>query len=177
MKKILFVALVSLMTGCSSSRYAAHFQYYKTNNGFAGRNSEMKPGESVITPIEPEKLVASTHNETARVTAETPSTTLVAAEQVRKTYFQMSKVERKNLRKALKSALKNNTAIHSANPASSAHSGRQWWQGWDQDLKLAAIFGAIGTVAFIIYTEPFWIIAAAALIIGLVFFIKWFVRQ
>ena len=86
----------------------------------------------------------------------------------------MNKAERKNLRQALKSVLKNNAAIHSAN---SANSGRQWWQGWDQDLKLAAIFGAIGTVALIIYVEPFWIIAAVALIIGLVFLIKWFVRQ
>ncbi len=121
--------------------------------------------------------MASTSSETARVEAETPSATGVDAEQIRKAYFKMTKAERKEVRKAIKSVLKNNAMIRPANAANSARSGRGWWQGWDQDLKLAAIFGAIGTVVFIIYTDPFWIIAAVALIIGLVFFIKWFIRQ
>jgi hypothetical protein len=175
MKKILFLAIIGLSAACSPSRYAAHFHYYKSNMESAGGHSEGKTQESVITPIEPEKLVASASNETLRG-AETAPVTAAAAEQIRKTYSQMNKAERTNLRKALKSVLKNSAAIRSAN-AASARSGRNWWQGWDQDLKLAAIFGAIGTVAFIIYVEPFLVIAAVALIIGLVFFIKWFVRQ
>ena len=118
--------------------------------------------------------MASAKGESIRVLEKTPLTAVAGAEQVRKTYFQLSKAERKDVRKALKAVLKNKAVIYSPNPA---RSGGSWWQGWDQDLKLAAVFGAIGTTAMIIYVEPFFIIGAVALIIGLVFFIKWFVRQ
>ena len=175
MKKIFFLTLICLLAACSSSRYAAHFHNYKSNIELASGYDNVKTQESIITPIEPEKLEASTNNETVRA-AEKNQITTVAVEQIRKTYSQMNKTERATFRKALKSVLKNNTVIRSAK-AAPARSGRNWWQGWDQDLKLAAIFGAIGTVAFIIYVEPFLVIAAVALIIGLVFFIKWFVRQ
>lgn len=173
MKQILFVTIVGLMAACSSSRHAANFHYYKSNSEPAGGYGELKPRET-ITPIQPEKLVASTNNETTRVAETTPLTTVIASEQIRKTYLQMNKVERKNLRNALKVGLKKQLQL---TKNSDAAAPRGWWQGWDQDLKLAAIFGAIGTTAMIIYTEPFFIIGAVALIIGLVFFIKWFVRQ
>lgn len=175
MKKILFLAIAGLISACSSSKYAAHFQYYKSNTGPESGRNEMKSGGPVITPIQPENLVASASKETMLATEKAPLTTVALEEQVRKAYFQMNKVERKNLRKALKSVIRNNAAIRPTN--SSANAGRQWYQGWDQDLKLAAVFGAIGTVALIIYVEPFFIIGAVALIIGLVFLIKWFVRQ
>lgn len=47
----------------------------------------------------------------------------------------------------------------------------------DNDLKLAAIFGAVGIVALIISGDVFYIIGGIALIIGVVFFVKWLVRQ
>ena len=176
MKKILFLAIVSGITACSPSRYAAHFHYYKTETGLASSHGEVKPRESVITPIQPEQLEASASNTTTRSTEKTASTTVASAEQVRRAYFQMNKAERKYVRNAVKSELKKQIQLKKNSKAAPAR-GRGWWQGWDQDLKLAAIFGAIGTTAMIIYVEPFFIIGAVALIIGLVFFIKWFVRQ
>jgi hypothetical protein len=180
MKQLLFVALVALMTACSASRYAANFHYYKPNPELAGGYGVIKTQKPAITPIEPEKLVASAGMESMPVLEKTPIPiaigTLAGAEQVRKAYFQMNKAERKYVQNAVKSELKKQIQLKKNSKAAPAR-GRGWWQGWDQDLKLAAIFGAIGTVAFIIYVEPFWIIAAVALIIGLVFFIKWFVRQ
>ena len=183
MKQLLFVALVALITACSSPRYAANFHYYKSNPELAGGNGVMKTQESIIAPIEPEKLVASTNKRSTRLMEKTPipiepmasgTGKVVAADQVRKAYFQMNKAERHDLRKALKAVLKNKAVTH---PSNAPRSGQSWWQGWDQDLKLAAIFGAIGTTAMIIYVEPFFVIGVVALIVGLVFFIKWFVRQ
>jgi len=181
MKQLLFVALVALITACSSPRYAANFHYYKSNPDLARGNGVMKTQESIIAPIEPEKLVASANNKSTGVIEKTPTPIVpmgigkvVAADHVRKAYFQMNKAERHDLRKALKAVLKNKAVTH---PSNAPRSGQSWWQGWDQDLKLAAIFGAIGTTAMIIYVEPFFVIGVVALIVGLVFFIKWFVRQ
>ena len=177
MKQLFFVVL-ALMTACSSSRYAANFHYYKSNPEMAGGYGVIKTQESILRPIEPEKLVASANKELTQVSEKTPVPiaigTVAAAEQVRKAYFQMNKAQRNDFRKATKAVLKNNAATHHSN---SPRSGQSWWQGWDQDLKLAAIFGAIGTTAMIIYVEPFFVIGVAALIVGLVFFIKWFSRQ
>jgi hypothetical protein len=47
----------------------------------------------------------------------------------------------------------------------------------DPDLKLAAIFGSIGVVALIIGGDVFAIIGGIAMIVGLVFFVRWLVRQ
>ena len=72
---MLFLVIVGLMTACSSSRYAANFHYYKSNTSY----DEVKPKESIITPIQPERLVASANKETALVTEEAPLTTVAAA--------------------------------------------------------------------------------------------------
>ncbi len=48
---------------------------------------------------------------------------------------------------------------------------------WDEDLKLATIFGAVGITGLIIGGNVFNIIGAIALVIGVVFFVKWIIRQ
>ncbi len=47
----------------------------------------------------------------------------------------------------------------------------------DKDLKLAAIFGAVGIVALLIGGDVFWVIGGIALLIGVVFFVMWLARQ
>jgi hypothetical protein len=49
----------------------------------------------------------------------------------------------------------------------------------DNDLKLAAIFGAVGIVGLMLggATDVFWIIGGIALLVGVVFLVKWLVRQ
>jgi hypothetical protein len=49
--------------------------------------------------------------------------------------------------------------------------------GMDHDLKLAVIFGAIGIVGLAIGGDVFYIIGGIALLIGVVFFVKWVIRQ
>jgi hypothetical protein len=92
--------------------------------------------------------------------------------EVRKTYAQMNKSERRELRHHLKKEVKSYIA-EKKNSISSAHAGN----AIDNDLKLAAIFGAVGVVGLIIGGDVFYIIGAIALLIGVVFFVKWLVRQ
>jgi hypothetical protein len=46
----------------------------------------------------------------------------------------------------------------------------------DHDLKLAAIFGAVGIVGLLI-TGVFYYIGAIMLLIGAFFLVKWIIRQ
>jgi hypothetical protein len=166
MKKIIYLFVLGLMASCSSPKYAANFNYYKSNSGYAGGYGELKTKETAIAPIEPAKLIAST-DEKAMI-EEAP-----AAPEVRKTYIQMDKTERKALRQYLKKEMKaigkskKNESVESVSSA----------KAMEHDLKLAAIFGAVGIVGLIIGGDIFYIIGAIALLIGVVFFVKWLVRQ
>lgn len=167
MKKLLYLLVLSVLASCSSNKYAAHFQNVKP---YEPVYSETKAApvvtESTIRPaIQPEELTASTQVVPV-VTESTPTV------EVRKTYIQMTKAERKELRQNLKAAIKASMKAKKASPEAS-----QNVSAMDKDLKLAAIFGAVGVVALIIGGDVFWIIGGIAMIIGVVFFVKWLVRQ
>jgi Flp pilus assembly protein TadB len=96
----------------------------------------------------------------------------VAAPQV-KTYRELSRVEKKAVRQQIKSQVKAYIqSTKKADATQAAHAG-----GMDNDLKLAIIFGAIGLVGLIISGSVFQIIGGIALLIGVVFFVKWIIRQ
>ncbi|MCE2935149.1 MAG: hypothetical protein ACK5V5_11335 [Cyclobacteriaceae bacterium] len=167
MKKLLYLLVLSVLASCSSNKYAAHFQNVKPYEPlYAEANTVPGSAPKTIRPaIEPEQLTASTEIVPV-VTESTPTV------DVRKTYIQMTKAERKELRQNLRSALKASVASSKLSPESSKAS-----QGMDPDLKLAAIFGSIGVVALIIGGDVFAIIGGIAMIVGLVFFVRWLVRQ
>jgi len=167
MKKILYLFVLTLMASCSSNKYAANFNYYKTNSGFAGGYGELKITETAIAPIESAKLIAST-DEKAIILDEAPS-----AKEERKTYVQMNKTERKALRQYLKKEMKTLGKAKKSESVESVSSTK----AMEKDLKLASIFGAVGIVGLIIGGDVFYIIGAIALLIGVVFFVKWLVRQ
>jgi hypothetical protein len=167
MKKILYLVVLGFMASCSSPKYAANFNYYKSNSGFAGGYGELKTTETAIAPIEPSKLVASV-DEKAIILEEAPATA-----EVSKTYLQMNKTERKALRQYLKKEMKTVVKAKKNESVESVSSTK----ALEHDLKLAAIFGAVGIVGLLIGGEVFYIIGAIALLIGVVFFVKWLVRQ
>ena len=84
----------------------------------------------------------------------------------------MTKEERKELRAELKSVIKTQKMNKKMGVESVSAT-----KAMDNDLKLAAVFGAVGIVALIISGQVFYIIGGIALIIGVVFFVKWLVRQ
>lgn len=167
MKKIFYLFVLGLMASCSSPKYAANFNYYKSNSGYAGGYGELKTKETTIAPINSTELIASVDEKTIILDA------APATNEERKTYVQMNKTERKALRQYLKKEMKTMVKAKKGESVESVSSTK----ALEHDLKLAAIFGAVGVVGLIIGGDVFYIIGAIALLIGVVFFVKWLVRQ
>jgi len=165
MKKIIYLLLVVLLGACSSPKYTASFNSYDTPSGYRA----VKSTETPAPVINPTELTASTSMAPVEIKKE-----VAPATEVRKTYIQMSKTERKVLRNHLRSEIK--TYVKDQQKKTEPNTV-QATHGMDNDLKLASIFGAVGIVALIIGGDVFWIIGGIALIIGVVFFVKWLVRQ
>ncbi len=166
-RKLLYLLSLALLAACSAPKYSYNFDHYNYN---AGKKKSAASNENVVLQgpetIKSEELVAST---------ETTVVLSVASEnkpaEVKKTYAQMNKSEKREVRKQLKAAMKEYSKEKKEVKATNAT------KGMDNDLKLAAIFGAVGIVALIIGGNVFWIIGGIALLIGVVFFVKWLIRQ
>lgn len=165
MKKIIYLLTAVLFAACSSPKYTASFNSYDTPSAYR----PVKASEAPVTTTNSPELLASTSNAPVEIKSEVSSNT-----EVRKTYVQMSKTERKVVRNHLRSEIK--TYVKNQKAKVSPQS-TQAINAMDNDLKLAAIFGAVGLVALIISGDVFYIIGGIALIIGVVFFVKWLVRQ
>lgn len=165
--RLLYLTAIVLLSACSSPKYAYNFDYYDYNSGKKAKSAQVAESNSPATNAE--MLTASTEN---LVVAETNALAANEAkssiEAVKKTYMQMSKSERREFRADVKSLIKEKKESVKAARKTNA---------MDNDLKLAAIFGAVGIVALIISGDVFYIIGGIALIIGVVFFVKWLVRQ
>lgn len=167
MKKItyLLTALV-LLAACSGPKYTASFNSYDTPGSY---HTVVTPTEAPVAVIDPATLVASVSE--APLEIKTEETKPV---EVRKTYVQMTKTERKALRNHIKTEIKSTVKEHKAKLAPSS---TQETNAMDKDLMLASIFGAVGVVALIIGGDVFWVIGGISMLIGVVFFVKWIVRQ
>lgn len=171
-RTLLSLAAVAFMASCSSPKYTYNFDHYNYN---AGKKKTTPINEVAATDgpqaIHPELLTASVNNEVRSIELSLPASEAKTSP-VKKTYAQMSKTERKELRTNLKAEVKNSIKAEKASIESVSST-----QGMDTDLKLAAIFGAVGIVALIISGNVFYIIGGIALLIGVVFFVKWLIRQ
>jgi hypothetical protein len=162
----LLLAIV-VLASCSGPKYAYYFDHQNYN---AGKKQAQGSVQSELSPlaIDSQSLVAST-GESPVVVAEVPAEP-VAVKKV--TYMQMTKAEKKAFRKELGKEMKGFVAARKKmNSVEAAKAGM------DHDLRLAAIFGAVGIVGLIIGGDVFWIIGGIALLIGVVFFVKWVIRQ
>lgn len=176
MRKYLFlIAAVSIMASCSSPKYTYYFDKHDYHAGkkHVAQHSDVMPNDNKIeTPfkIDPAMLTASTSRDVVVVNEVKEE----GAKETTKSYKEMSKTERKEFRKEAKSLMRNYIkAKKSGDKVKVAEAAA----AMDHDLKLAAIFGAVGIVALIIGGDVFWIIGGIAMIIGVVFFVMWLVRQ
>ncbi|MCW5910141.1 MAG: hypothetical protein KIT62_03655 [Cyclobacteriaceae bacterium] len=168
MKKLIYSLVALGAVACSSPKYTASFNHVNSTVPYYAA----KPVE-VPAPVNPEQLIASTSVAPVILLAsEAPVVEQNAKEAVRKTYAQMTKEERKELRAEIKSFIKAQKVNKKMGVESASAT-----KALDKDLKLAAIFGAVGVVALIISGNVFYIIGGIALIIGVIFFVKWLVRQ
>ncbi len=160
MKKLFYLIPLAIFASCSAPKYTAGINS-KEENTLAGANSSTPS----INQADESELTASIKA--------VPTLTEEARQEIKTAYLNMSKSERKELRQLLKKEVKSISQVNKKEMSVAAVQR----SGIDHDLKLAAIFGAIGIVALLISGNAFYIIGAIALIIGAVFFIKWLIRQ
>jgi hypothetical protein len=155
-----------MFASCSGPKYTASFNSYQKSPNYVQVQPQHE--QNVLAPsLEPEQVLASASSAPVEIKN-------APKEEVRKTYLQMDKTERKALRQQLKTDIKSYVKEHKKNMSVESTKATK---GMDNDLKLASIFGAVGIVAMFIGGEVFWIIGGIALIIGVVFFVKWLIRQ
>lgn len=168
-KTLLLLAAIAILASCSAPKYSYNFDHYNYNSGKkkAASSQEISSAEG-IQPIQPELLTASASPvvEPTLINPPAEQKTVKAQHPLRS----MSKTERKEVMSSIKAAKK----IMKAEKKSTNNAAGK---GMDHDLKLAAIFGAVGIVALIISGNVFYVIGGIALIIGVVFFVKWLINQ
>lgn len=166
------LAFVALCAACSAPKMAYKFDYHDYN---AGRKSKDVKQEVASNPgpvaVQPESLLAMEPvKEEAPASIESIEKPVVISDA--KTFEDMSKKERRTLVKEFKKEIKE---IKKKDNGATAQAAK----AMDRDLKLGAIFGAVGIVGLLLsgISIAFAIIGGVALIIGVVFFVKWLIRQ
>jgi hypothetical protein len=169
MKKYAFLFFtVATLVSCSTPKYTYYFDHYNY------AKKDLTP-EAIVTVQEPiqesplilneNTLVASVNEKVVYVAEPTPT---IAKEEAIAKISSMSRDEQKELKKGVKRFVKENKKeIKNGNTAKALES----------DVKLAAIFGAVGIVLLIIGGDVLYILGAVALIVGLYFFIRLLIRQ
>jgi Flp pilus assembly protein TadB len=166
MKTKLFALVVLIVAAsCSAPKYTYNFSYHDYQ---AGKRAAQK--EARVTPATVSNdVVASTQT----VPVVTEVQTQPATVEVKKDIAAMTKTEQKAFAKEVKKDIKN--AVREVKKMNSIQSA----QAMDNDLKMAAIFGAIGVGLSILFgvSEIIGFIGFVAVVVALVFLIKWLLRQ
>lgn len=174
MKKIIYLLIVAIVAAaCSTPKNTASFYYYNKpineQNRYAAASEQQQSTVTESTTVsQSEQLLASTSSAPVEVKE--------APKEVRKTYIQMTKTERKALRTHLKSEIKSYVKVQKKNLGIESAKATG---AWDNDLKMAAIFGVVGIIGTSLWgaSEVIGVIGTIALIIAVVFLIKWLIRQ
>ncbi len=164
MKKVIVMLAATVgLAACSPTHHTASFKSYAPPTEYT----------TITTPHPIEApVLASTSPDIAPTEKKSPFSDQQLAD-ARKVFQSLPKSQQRAIRKEVKAEIRNYVKANKANVA--PHPQQRW--NWDQDLKFATIFGAIGLTALIIGTTPFWVIGAVCLIVGVVFLVKWLVRQ
>lgn len=175
---LLLVASV-VVASCSTPKYTYYFDRQDYNAGKKQKANDAVvmaadvkelPNEEPLR-LDPAALTASADENMVALSETETKLETVATE---KSYKEMTKAEKKEFRKEAKSLMK---AYVNAKKSGDEIKAAEAAAAMDHDLKLAAIFGAVGIVALIIGGDVFWVIGGIALIIGVVFFVLWLSRQ
>lgn len=190
MKKYLWlIGTVLLAAACSSPKYAYNFDHYDYNSGRKQEQAvvAMVASDTLVVAetsplaIQQESLVASADEKSVVLTTEQninkkTVTREEAAAILAKKYNSLSKSEKKEFRQTAKKQMK---AYIQAKRAGDSVAAAKAVQAMDNDLKLAIIFGAVGLTLTLFggVNEAFWVLGVISIVIGVVFLIKWLVRQ
>lgn len=186
----LVIAVALLLAACATPKYSYNFDYYDYNSGKKAKEAEkvvvadVSRPESVPEPLDVmeedviesplilvNEPVANSDDRVGDADVPAPVMDKKAFEQK---YTEMSRSERKEFKKALKSEIKNLVNGNNDTGASVEEA-----KAMDHDLKMALIFGAVAiTLSFFGGVNSiFWILSVVSLVVAVVFFIKWIAEQ
>ncbi|HEX7016806.1 MAG TPA: hypothetical protein VF191_14965 [Cyclobacteriaceae bacterium] len=187
MTRYLFPLAAVFLAACSTPKYTYLFDKYDYNSGRHSSQVATAPStaqDGATAPaisesplrLDQDAFLASADPGTPAPLVKARHATVATAvnEEPVKSYKEMSRAERRDFRKEAKELVKTYIKAKKQGDEVKAAAAAQ---AMDQDLKMAAIFGAVGIVALIIGGDVFWIIGGIALIIGVVFFVLWLSRQ
>lgn len=175
---------VLLLASCATPKYTYHFDHYDYNSGKKKKaESEIVSAEKTSDTnhvieesplaVQKESVVASTEIMISEPEEKSSTQNTLTAG---KTYKQMTRAEKKEFRKELKSEIKKYVK---AKKTGELVKGTDDTKAMDYNLKMAIIFGAVAlTLSFFGgVNSVFWIISVISLVVGVVFFIKWIAEQ
>jgi hypothetical protein len=177
--KNIFLLLIAavLLAACSTPKYTYNFDYYDYNSG--RKQTAQKTEDVAVQPtseqspliIQEEAVVAEANVPVVRTDAKADAN--VTKQSVAKRIASMSKTERQQLKKDVKEYIKSVKKIKNSDQSIKGK------KAMDHDLKLAAIFGAVGLLLTLLggIHAVFWVLGVIALVIGVVFFIIWLAKQ
>jgi len=182
---LLLIACALLIASCSSPKYAYHFDYYDYNSGKKAIAAETAQSPNGFTTPETsplkldEQAVTASAEDKIQPVETSPVVSADLAEQkaqFEKKYSSLSKAEKKEFRKEVKSVVKK--AIKAKKEGKGIESIEET-KAMDHDLKMALIFGVIAIVlgALSGAGSVFWVLSIISLVVAVVFFIQWIARQ
>ena len=172
MKNTLILLSVLIIAGCSSPKYTYKFDHYDYNSPKSSAHRLEK--ERTSPELDPATLSAST--EPVHVDTKKSATVESQKAVVTEKYSSMTKADKKEFRKEVKAHIKSYAKAMKKGDVVKAN---QEINQMDNDLKLAIIFGAVGLTLSLFggINEAFWILGVIAIVVGVVFLVKWLVRQ
>ena len=166
--KIIFLSVIVVLTitSCSAPKYTASFSDHQ---GKVAHNQKATlPLSAAVDQSNAEpQILASTSSAPLEIKRETNPPAKID--------IQVDKRQRKEAIKKLRSDIK----TYVKEQKKLAHESSYQDFEWDNDLKLAVIFGAAGLVGVLLggISVVFSIVGGIALIIAVVFFVQWVLRQ
>lgn len=176
MKRILPLAI--LLAACSTPKYTYNFSHYNEWSNSSAREVQPPVPQNTITA---DALVASIAPEA--VTPFKPQVSNPTLENGKREPSVKKEVltreEKRTVRKELRKEIKTYKKEIKNDQKNDGVKSDKAAKAMDNDLKLAAIFGAIGIVGLILggAADVFSIIGGIALLIGVIFFVLWLARQ
>ena len=178
MKNLLLLVIAAFAAGaCSAPKYTYYFDHYDYNSGKKVNNVVASSTNDTSSPLVlTEEATLTSDASTAATPVEKTTAPAPQKEQLIQKIKCLSRAERQDLKKELKTEIKKLATLKKS-PDQISH-GKET-QAWDRDLKLAAIFGAVGLVLSLFggVNSVFWVLSVVALVIAVVFLIKWLARQ
>lgn len=179
MRRAVLLVLPALLCACATPRYSYNFDYYNYSEG----SPEAKPSQVTdfsANELSNSKLVADASSgylyltESTEVTGEVEKGRSGKRESGTKQVSELTRTERRELKRELKQTIKEYRELDRQ-----VASGPGSVNEMDNDLKMAIIFGAVGLTLslFAGVNAAFWVLGVIAIVVGVVFLVRWLLRQ